>query len=374
MTDREAKFSDHALEAWLSQQQPDLLDSVIDVEAGLREILLQSRHDAMVDSLDAVIDVEAGLAAVLPPAPGPATDGHRATRSARQRREFLSVERLLMSVSPHRRIALRGHPEVLLGYEALEGLRKIEHYMRESFQCAGQLGDLLTSHHAIDFDLALSLSLKFEHTIQITREYCSEICAFVRKSIAYELLCAVRDVQTFATNLSRSVAQASEYAHACDTARKRNKRLRTGEGTRARQVSRELAYHFDQALAKTRRLTEDLPSIMLRGEGGVQSFAIACVQRVRRTLAREIGHHRFPTLSLEEFREFLDNFTMSDLRDAALEGIDLGGVRWSVHQTLWPEAVEVDDLKARSDETFPGSGIYVIRSGTAMVRDFAGLL
>ncbi|MFD9489139.1 MerR family transcriptional regulator [Streptomyces sp. NPDC059991] len=37
------------------------LDDVLDVEAGLHEVLLQSRHDAAVANLDDILDTEAGL-------------------------------------------------------------------------------------------------------------------------------------------------------------------------------------------------------------------------------------------------------------------------------------------------------------------------
>ncbi|MEU4780762.1 hypothetical protein [Micromonospora sp. NPDC023633] len=43
----------------------DQLDEVLDVEAGLRDILLEDQYHQMDDQLDDVIDVEAGLAAVL---------------------------------------------------------------------------------------------------------------------------------------------------------------------------------------------------------------------------------------------------------------------------------------------------------------------
>ncbi|MBO3752988.1 hypothetical protein J5X84_43675 [Streptosporangiaceae bacterium NEAU-GS5] len=77
-----------------------------------------------------------------------------------------------------------------------------------------------------------------------------------------------------------------------------------------------------------------------------------------------------PVLGEDEVHTFLDDFTTADLRTVTLIGIDLGDVRWSEHGTQWPDGVNVEDLKTRSEETPEGSGIYVIRSGEAAMHDF----
>ncbi|WP_124821896.1 hypothetical protein [Micromonospora ureilytica] len=43
----------------------DRLDEVLDVEAGLRDVLLETQHMQLADNLDGILDVEAGLAHVL---------------------------------------------------------------------------------------------------------------------------------------------------------------------------------------------------------------------------------------------------------------------------------------------------------------------
>jgi hypothetical protein len=43
----------------------DGLDDVLDIEGGLHEVLLQSRHEDAVDGLDDVLDIEGGLHEVL---------------------------------------------------------------------------------------------------------------------------------------------------------------------------------------------------------------------------------------------------------------------------------------------------------------------
>ncbi|MGW0828674.1 hypothetical protein [Streptomyces sp. NPDC002845] len=46
---------------------------------------------------------------------------------------------------------------------------------------------------------------------------------------------------------------------------------------------------------------------------------------------------------------------------------------WSQYTTQWPPTVDIDDLKTHSKETPSGSGIWVVRAGTATIRDLAEL-
>ncbi|XVV39716.1 hypothetical protein ACQPXT_40620 (plasmid) [Streptomyces sp. CA-100214] len=59
-----------AFDTWINQAEAQL-DELLDIEAGLREILLQSDHDERVESLHGAVDEEAGLAAILEPTPTP---------------------------------------------------------------------------------------------------------------------------------------------------------------------------------------------------------------------------------------------------------------------------------------------------------------
>ncbi|MCX4639541.1 hypothetical protein OG775_31255 [Streptomyces platensis] len=363
MTDRhEEVFDDDSWVGWLDEQQSkllDSLDSVIDVGAGLQEILLQSGHDAMVAGLDSVIDVEAGLAAVLPPVPGP--DKLEASTPARDLREPGSVEQLLGSVSPDLRIAMRGHPDVLQGYKILERLREIESQVGYTVDFAHRLADLLAYPNATDCDAMLGLSLKFTNHLQRLLEQYSHIADFTCSNRGDEMLNSIHNTLIFAAEVTNSVDQFIARAREREAAR-RNKRIRA-----ARARMHDSA--FDEAVESARRLANELRRAVLYMNGDVQHVASQCVQRVRWTLARELGRSSFPAITLEELREFLDNFTTADLRSATLEGVNLGGVRWSALHTRWPDAVDVEDLKARSDEAPPGSGVYVIRSGTVTIRD-----
>jgi hypothetical protein len=57
----------------------------------------------------------------------------------------------------------------------------------------------------------------------------------------------------------------------------------------------------------------------------------------------------------------LDDFSQADLSGADLAHIGLAGVRWSVSGTRWPPGLDVEALIQQSEETEPGSGIYVVK-------------
>lgn len=87
-----------------------------------------------------------------------------------------------------------------------------------------------------------------------------------------------------------------------------------------------------------------------------------------RTAVGAVLHRTVPAFDTETAEIFLDDFTSSDLRTADLDGVDLTGVRWAEHGTLWPTNVDIDALKARSTETPQGSVIWIVQSGTAPIN------
>lgn len=97
MTDHRAHdYHGQAVSDCLARHQHTLsnsLDDVLDIEAGLREILIHSRHDIAVDNLDTVLNTEAGLAAILPTTtPEPATPATT--------HDPVDAEELLRTISP----------------------------------------------------------------------------------------------------------------------------------------------------------------------------------------------------------------------------------------------------------------------------------
>lgn len=67
----------------------------------------------------------------------------------------------------------------------------------------------------------------------------------------------------------------------------------------------------------------------------------------------------------------LDDVTHADLTQAHLAEADLTGLRWPLDGTRWPGSLDVEQLLARSAETEPGSGIYVVMPGPTTIRDTA---
>lgn len=65
---------DVSLDEWLAEQHRRMvtdLASILDVEAGLREVMIPTRHADLVSDLGDVLDVEAGLSAIVSTAPTP---------------------------------------------------------------------------------------------------------------------------------------------------------------------------------------------------------------------------------------------------------------------------------------------------------------
>jgi hypothetical protein len=62
----------------------------------------------------------------------------------------------------------------------------------------------------------------------------------------------------------------------------------------------------------------------------------------------------------------LDDFSRTDLSGIDLTAVDLVGLRWSERDTRWPPGTNVEHIRSASEETEPGSGIFVItrRGGT----------
>lgn len=363
MTDHEAvPGNEGVLARWFDRQQRLLLDElgdILDVEAGLREVLLQSSHDTMVNGLDAVMDVEAGLAAVLP-GTGPAEEWREPVPSLPQEP---TMEQLLTRVSPRIRIALRVHPDVVAGCEVLEALHTAIPCWWDIQQQAHQIQRVLFGRVA-DYEVALHFSGELGRASEQLCHVLEEVKGFLRHGFVESLDEDLRDIRQAARELSDVSVLALEIT---------SQRGATG-GSRvwraqARRTAREAAEDLGGVVNRARRLADHLGDLVERGDWAAQHLFLEGPERMRKILARKVGLQNFPTLECEDVRAFLDDFTAADLRATVLAGVDLAGVRWSMAKTRWPEAVDVEELKARSDETPPGSGIFTVRSGTATVRE-----
>ncbi|MEU0386155.1 hypothetical protein [Streptomyces chartreusis] len=364
MTARERR--DEILARWREEHQAPLvtgLGEVLDIEAGLHEILLMSRYDTSVRALDHVLDIEAGLAAVLPSRPSePAV---KATTPEWLQGRTVPRE-LFDSVSPRERITLRVRPPVSKASRALD--------------------NALHLNLALDPDRALARALVQDLALELARDLNREIGrahGFVRtrdlgRLIDLDCVCDTalhidRNIPGVVALDPRSLDRARGLIRARDIVFNLAQDLVVAV-PHARELSLDLALPLDRARALALDLDHALNHVFALGCD--HNFHVDVVNirtnGVRRALGRAL-HQEPPTIDTSAVHPFLNDFTASDLRSADLGGIDLGGVRWSEYGTQWPWDLDVEHLKSRSDEAAPGSGIWVVRSGTATIRDLVGL-
>ncbi|WP_030913180.1 hypothetical protein [Streptosporangium amethystogenes] len=331
-----ADRSDDAVDRLLEQHRRALvddLDTVLDVEAGLREVLLQSRHSSLVDDLDTVLDVEAGLTAILPVTSPPVT---RPGPSAAEQ-DPAATERSLGLVDPQVRLTLRCHPDVVTAS------RNLAH--ASALALAG--ADAGAVAHTLVLDLARAGAF--------ARARALDSALVLALDHALDLARALNPVHVDVLDLV--------YAHAHALIRALD---------RARALAGDLDHvpDIERALLRARALDADLAHDLARAHTGV--IVDLCVAEVRQAVGEVLGRE-LPLRDEDATRAFLDDFTTADLRTADLSGIDIEGVRWSESGTRWPAEVDIEALRARSEEVGTGSGVHVVRAGPATSRDFADL-
>ncbi|QUI29460.1 hypothetical protein H9W91_00020 [Streptomyces alfalfae] len=329
------------------------LGSVLDVEAGLREVLLYADHAQQTATLGKVLDVEAGLAAIVPPL-------HRADLSAEDPDLLLYAEQeapdTLFRVDPAVRMRLRRSHVVRRWFGRLKAAEDLHSYVREIVVLTERVHYLLADDsRIIDFSPILQTSL---HLSRIAREVYAP-------SPDNNLEEALQRVPAITSSLEREISQASDAARSLEAVRILNRR--NPKNTLHRKSLRDFQQNLTAALGRAKTLSSELTeraSTVLRFVlGNEHKYAIA----LQTCLARKTGAKNFPLLNAEQARDFLDDFTYADLRSADLRGTDMTGVRWSI-QTRWPADLDVQDLRARSTEDPPGSGSFIVRSGTARMR------
>jgi hypothetical protein len=300
----------------------DALDTVLDVEAGLRDVLLHSQHAAQRDALDAVLDVESGLAAITP------ATSPTAVPDARKHSYPPASEQVMRLVSPQERFTLRRDADVLTASRVLDLILDLD----RSLDRARNLVLDLARDIGLARDLGLDIDLALDHALDHALARANSLARDLALDHA----------------LAHALARALAFALALDRALAR---------TRTRD---DLTLDLARDLA--RDLTHDLARTRERTRGFVRQAIVRTGNAICTVLGRDV------LLTEASVRPFLDDFTTADLRTAQLADIDLTGVRWSETETRWPEEVDIDALKSRSNEIEPGSGVYVIRKGE-MVRD-----
>ncbi|MFF8919601.1 hypothetical protein ACF08M_41560 [Streptomyces sp. NPDC015032] len=320
----------------------DSLDSVLDIEAGLREILIHSRHDTAVNALGTVLNTEAGLAGILPPSPQP----HASSDTSGTHRHPRAGD-FLPALSPADRMALRKHPDVKAAQRALA--RTLDRARDLPLDLAR--------------DLALALACDLDRTLDRDRDLDLDLARARARA---------RDLPR-ALDLARARELDLDHARTLDHARARARDLDHARDL-ALDLARDLDRDLDHARDLARTLAHDLDlarDLDLDLDRDLDAFIEIRTNEVCRAIG-SVLHQEPPVLDAASVPTLLDDFTDDDLRDTDLRGIDFSGVHWS-QRTQWPPVVDIEALKARSDETPPGSGIWIVRSGTTTVRGYADL-
>ncbi|WP_449060587.1 hypothetical protein [Planomonospora algeriensis] len=353
---------DDAVERWFDEHQRTLIEglgAVLDVESGLREVLLHSHHRILVDDLDTVLDVEAGLAQILPTeSSSPAIVSPKPSMDKQGRTDSGQFYRL---VDAQARLELRRHSGIVVASYTLTRARALTLILDDANDLANDLARILSS----DLDLASSHDLNLRHALPLARNLagCFNRACTLAYSLADDLAlaCSLTDdlANTDILIRARAAGFANNLANAEDLA----------EGLTNGLISaHNLVRSRDLARARAHSLTDALQSARAHSREIVDSFS----EWVWKVIGVILGHN-LPELPSESIEAFLTDFTASDLRGVVLNKISLGGVRWSETGTLWPGTVDVEDLKARSEEVPEEPGVYVIRSDSATERDFANL-
>ncbi|MFD8983236.1 hypothetical protein [Streptomyces sp. NPDC059564] len=351
---------DEAVDRWFGDHGRALaaaLGEALDVEAGLREVLVQSRHGDAEEALEAVLDTEAGLTAILPAAPS--ADRPPASRMRTPAEEFFH------SVSPVDRLALRSNPEITAAGRALDKAVDLPRHLNDRRLILERAIDLAQD---LVLDLSRARDLDFDFVLTIDPELDRELFHALEtaRSIGELGFLANRDREG---REDRDLVRELIVAHDLNLARARGldtARARAQDLNQVLDLTRTLALRLIAALSDDEEaaaaLASHLASVLVAIRAEQVGRAIALVLR------REP-----PPLDKDAALTFLNDFTTADLRAAELKGVDLGGVYWSEYGTRWPAALDLDDLKRRSVETPAGSAIWVVRGGTAQFREFAML-
>lgn len=304
------------------------LGETLDEAAGLREILLHSRHEALVRELGDVLDPEGGLAAILPPAeagadpaPGLAPGGIPAAHDGDP-----AGQRFLESVSPQARLRLRTEPAVREAWRVRVFTSAQTRFLAHMAETAAELSRCLDGDPpgtpAETFARASRLVSSLAENLQFMHGPGFDLAA------EFEMVCGFPPPPTGADG---------------------------GDG--APQA-------WAETLAQTRRHALELSRHLITR---IQRDNAESWQGLVTALARSLGK-RIPMIDDTAVAALLNDFTRADLHDAVLVGMDLGEVRWSEDGTRWPDDVDLEELRNRSVETPPGSGIHVIRRGGLALR------
>ncbi|MEW1551959.1 hypothetical protein [Streptomyces tsukubensis] len=359
---------DRIADLWLTQSQQALMDqlhSVFDAETRLREILLHSHHETATERLSTVLDVEAGLHGILRSHQAPPV---LLTDEASP--HGTDTAEILRTLSPAQRMALRSNPGVK---EASRALSRDLDGVRDLSRPAGS--DPVLAHRfrrdlylRLAQTLARDLSLGIASGLSRARKRAWDLARDHMLAVNLDLAAesarrVARDILRPGNGTTPESTNVHELSALVDT-------LRLGRD-RAYGLHPAIAREIDLARARTGDLRKAHTLYLADGHDHIQAYSVVIgtrIAEVGRAIGRALG--REPLVAdNDSLHALLDDFTTTDLSSVELAGIDLGGVHWSEHTTLWPPNVDIEAMKARSEQAPHGTGIWIIRSGTATIRD-----
>jgi hypothetical protein len=317
-----------AADRWLTEQYRQLRSGLslrLDVDSGLREARDHTRHAELVRGIGRALDTEAGLAAILRPQPwamhgppAPAQDDGCGERS--------QAARSVRAVCPTTRLAVRANPVAAVGILGILLVRVLD--------LAVALALDHDRSHARARDLAHALALDLGRA----RDRAGDPGVAGAHARALSLAHAIDvDINFDLDHLARGIAgdQALTLAHML-----------------AGGVDTALAEELGQARTRDRDRVRDLLRARTRGRELARDHT--------GTIGSLLGLATTTGLADALLAGALDDFTDDDLTDVDLTGADLVGILWSADGTRWPEDMDMEELRGRSQETPPDSGIYVV--------------
>ncbi|MEV6527623.1 hypothetical protein AB0M43_37445 [Longispora sp. NPDC051575] len=386
---------------WIKQGHVDLIAAlgiVLDVKAGLRDVLLTARHATFTEQVRQSLDIEAGLAAILPTpqvlqtqaTPGPpVAASEQFPPSAPSSGPGSHVVQVLMTLDPSARLMARYEPAVV----AL------------TMYCARDVARIRTREFVRDLDDAIAdgtaraLARTYLHIIGPVRNLILALDKGIKADLEYpraldryhgrrynlneDLEYALRKALADDADIARDLGLESTSIHgldralSCDLERFDSLRSKlvfnlngdedldsTGARSRSRPRARADALDrtFDLIGARARALADALDSaldlnrnlVRVLAHGHADTRALAHALEQDGDLDLDLALDRVSALD----RALLD-FSGADLSGANLERVRLRGVLWS-DTTVWPQGW-VDRIHRNSIETEPGT--YKIQDG-----------
>jgi len=308
---------DTALDTWLTACWSALdadLACDLDIETGLQEVLISSRHAAVLADVAGNLNVEAGLAAIAPAAAFPwdlaypDTTGISALLQPHTSLDATAsaVAKTVTALPPAQRLVLRTHPIV---------------------QC---------------LDLAVACAT--------TRDLVGNLKRALDAASTDDLV-SVLD-QSLHAALARDDVLIRNIAHARNIALARD---HTSDQVLIHALVRTLGEAGALARARHDALIRAVRRALYRSSDVEQPFAELTIA-LQHTPAEDHAQ------VLSWLRDTLDDLVGADLREADLTGVPLVGIRWST-DTQWPSAW-ADQIKRDSVQAEGADGIFVIRGGT----------